>query len=474
MADAKPPPTPPEPAAAATSTAPKPNASPSSAPGYKALERNPAFRMLGLPSLPRKLPSRNWMIFFTVTGSFSAAVIYDRREKKRATARWARAVAPLASEPVPNPSQLPRKLTVMLSAPPGEGVRVAQDHFLEYIKPVLAASGLDWEFIQGRAQGDIRAAVAERIRRRRRLDEKPDELLEPTEEAIREEVRRRNNIPEYVGDAGDIVIGRNTWKEYIRGLHEGWLGPLDLPPHLQPPPPPPPAEEEATTTEDGATAENQDKKKEEEEKEKKPERPPQPLPHNTTDEYSDSPLPRTIPGHFSPSAPIQFPHILGFLNTPTRLVRFLNRRALADDIGRQVAAVCFAANREWREEAEASSDDRLARREQELALEWEEKNWIKSVWKTEADDEEDKKAGKLPKEKVWTNPMVLDPRITSRMRRFELLPEDEERARAIVIPEEVVEGWIKRNLRSLYRWGAGAWQGKPKGPNVGNIDDVVV
>jgi hypothetical protein len=29
------------------------------------------------------------------------------------------------------------------------------------------------------------------------------------------------------GPKGDLVIGRHTWKEYIRGLHEGWLGPLD-------------------------------------------------------------------------------------------------------------------------------------------------------------------------------------------------------------------------------------------------------
>ena len=121
--------------------------------------------MMGLPNLPRKLPSRNWMIFWTLTTAVSAAIIYDKREKKRATARWAHAVEHLAREPLSNPSAMPRKLTVFLSAPPGDGLRYSQDYFVEYAKPILAASGLDWEYVQGRNQGDVRAVIAEKIRR---------------------------------------------------------------------------------------------------------------------------------------------------------------------------------------------------------------------------------------------------------------------------------------------------------------------
>ena len=58
--------------------------------------------------------------------------------------------------------------------------------------------------------------------------------------------------------------------------------------------------------------------------------------------------------------------------------------------------------------------------------------------------------------------MVVDPRIAMRMRRFELQPEDEARAREIAVREEEIEGWIKGSFRSLFRWGVASWQGEPK------------
>lgn len=447
-----------------TAAAPKPaTAAPPQPP-----KRNPALRMLGLPALPRKLPSRNWLIFWALTSSLSAAIIYDRRETKRATARWARAVAHLAAEPLPDPSAMPRRLTIFLEAPPGDGLRVAQDHFAEYVKPVLAASGLDWEFVQGRQEGDVRAVVAERARRVRRGTESDvggsaaREL--PTEEDVIDGVRRRNGITEYDGVKGDVVIGRHTWKEYVRGLHEGWLGPLTVPPEPEAAPKPvEPAAEDETKHDDA------EKKEEEKKEEKKPARPPQIKPYNTTDDYPSSPIPLLTPAELAPAAPITFPHILGFLGTPTRFGRFLNRRYLADDIGREVAAVCLATYREFRD---ASPDDAAAAAavavanpdnataaptEQQAALQIEERDWVKSVWK-EADPPKDGAAAaeetKPPAEKIWARPVVLDPRIAMRMRRFEILPEDEARARQIIVPEEEIEGWIKGSLRQLWRWGA--------------------
>ncbi|KAI0485090.1 mitochondrial import inner membrane translocase subunit Tim54 [Xylariaceae sp. FL0804] len=446
----------PQPASAA-----KPGAS------YKAPAPNPALRMMGLPALPKKLPSRNWMIFIAVTGSLSAAVIYDRREKSRATARWARAVSRLAREPLASPSQLPRKLTVFLESPPTDGLRVAQDHFTEYVKPVLAASGLDWEFVQGRKEGDVRAAVAERIRRARDPDNSVD--AQKTQDELVREIRKKNGTPEYEGVRGDIVIGRHTWKEYVRGLHEGWLGPLTAPslsvPEVAKVQQPAEATQEGAA-EGGAQGEEQaakaeEKKKPDQKPDQKPERPPQPPPYNTTDDYPSSALPMFIPAEFSPSAPIVFPHILGFSNTFVRLRRFLNRRRLADDIGREVAAACFATAREYREDGGAEEAEAGA--EQQTALAAEEGDWPKSVWKEEevaAAPQEGEGEGdgaappppRRPAEKIWTRPLVLDPRISERMRRFEITPEEEARAREIVVPEEEVEGWIKGSLRGLWRW----------------------
>lgn len=434
---------------------------------------------MGLPALPSKLPSRNWLIFWSLSTALTTAIIYDRREKRRATARWAHAVSHLAAEPLPggNPSALPRKLTIYLAAPPGDGLRIAQDHFREYVKPVLAASGLDWEFRQGRQQGDIRAVVAEEVRKKRRRVEKDisaagtitDEEL-PTEEEIVDAWRKQHGIPEYDGVKGDIVIGRHVWKEYIRGLHEGWLGPLKAPPHAQPDPEPAPVEGE--------------------EEENKNKRPPQPKPYNSIDDYATSHLPLLVPAELGPSATLSFPHILGFLNTPTRFYRFLTRRYLADEIGREVAAACLGTYREFQEVADLDNTDLNQQWEQQTVLVHEEKNWLKSVWK---DDKEVKKeaqeAGNASpvvaegltadepkvevqaKEKIWPKPMVLDSRIAMRMRKFELLPEDEKRAREIVVPEEEIEGWIKGNLRGLWRWGVQKFEGEKNPiPNVGDME----
>ncbi|KAK3379210.1 mitochondrial import inner membrane translocase subunit Tim54 [Lasiosphaeria ovina] len=420
--------------------------------------RNPALRMLGLPALPRKLPSRNWLIFWTLSTTITAAIIYDRREKKRAIARWRHAVEHLAKEPLPgNGLAEPRKLTIFLSSPPGDGLRVAQDHYTEYVKPVLAASGLDWEFVQGRREGDVRAVVAERVRKVRRGWEgsaDPDSDRPPTDDEIVTAVRRSRGIEEYAGVRGDIVIGRHTWKEYIRGLHEGWLGPLAPPPEPELPLP------EAATSESNF---GEDEKPNEEKppavQETKPKRPPQPKPYNTTNDYIAESLPLLTPNEFSPVAPVPEPHILGFLNTPTRMVRFFNRRKLADDIGRQVVAVCLCTYREFHEAAEhdSSETDAEKRYEQQKELAWEEKDWVKAVWKEDkpkaegdaaAADNDDGVA-----EKIRARPIVIDSRVTARMRRFDLLPEDEARARQFVVPEEEVEGWTKGKLRQLYRWG---------------------
>ncbi|EGU77828.1 hypothetical protein FOQG_07485 [Fusarium oxysporum f. sp. raphani 54005] len=430
-------------------------------------KQNPALRMMGLPNLPRKLPSRNWLIFWAITGSISAAIIYDKREKKRATAKWKHAVAPLAKDIIPSASQLPRKLTIYLEAPPGDGLRIAQDHFIEYAKPVLAASGLDWEFVQGRQQGDVRAAVAEKIRRERRKYERPDEEDLQTDEAITESLRKKNQVPEYEGVKGDIIFGRHTWKEYIRGLHEGWLGPLDPPVKPEPITKTVEADSETPKAEGDQPEEKKEGKKEEEE-EKKPERPPQPLPYNTTADYSIANLPPQIPAEFSPANPIPLPHRLGFRHTLVRLNRFFNRRKLADEIGREVAAVCFAnSSREWRE-----ADGQY---EQELVLKHEENDWVKSVWKPEDppkqdDDNTATVPTEPPKEKIWPAPMVIDPRLAQRMRRFEIAPEDEARAAHIKVSEAEIEGWIKGSFRSLWNYTVESVTAKPMRPNVGNVD----
>ncbi len=422
---------------------------------------NPAFRALGLPNFRFKLPSRNWLIFLTITGSWTGALLYDRRAKRKAQNKWCTLVSHIAKEPLPT-NTLPRRVTIYLAAPPGDGLRSAREHFVEYVKPVLVAAALDWDVVEGRREGDIRAGLADRIRRFRRT--KGDVAEVPLEEDVKlalERIRTKIGVEEWDGVQGDIVIGRHTWKEYVRGLHEGWLGPMDapkLPPEI---PNDTQSKDTPTTINEAHPAPNSglfntpeaatllvadldasstvpsssestsiEVKKEEEPP--KPTKPLVPLPYNTPESYAGSSLPPSVPAELSPCAPIAFPHILGFLNTPIRMYRFLGRRHLADDVGRQTAAAVLTTRRPFHHSATAQGSlidsDRASETydgapgndawEQQRILEHEELEWFKAAKKrTEGDGE-----------RIWLDDMVLDPRIAERMRRFEVTQSDEKRA----------------------------------------------
>lgn len=484
MADAKPP-------VESEASAPKPEAPKADIPKFdpKASTKplkppNPIWKYLGFGANFRpKMPSRNWTIFLSTVTVITGAIMYDKRETRRAQIKWAKLVSHLAKEPLDS-RQLPRKLTVYLEAPPTDGLRISQDHFKEYVKPVLIQSGLDWEFIQGRKEGDVRAELAENIRKHRLMEEHQIEEDDPVMLA-----RAGNGSLPYEGPGGDIIIGRHTWKEYVRGLHEGWLGPLTEPPKPVVETPEPAVEEEKkeeepietlpgitvhTSTEEAPKAPINPELKE---ADGKPKKPPQPRPWIATADYSSAPLPANTPQEFDPSAPIAFPHILGFLNTPTRMYRFFTRRRLADDIGREVAAVILANSRPYHTTStipgesfapeatgEAGAGIVNESSEQDALLKGEEKEWHKSVH-TPLED--------LTKERTWLENMVLDERIAGRMRRAELSAEELERAEQInrEIREEEIEGWIRRNIRAGYRGAKRYFMEKEKRPGEGLVED---
>ncbi|KAK8167019.1 mitochondrial import inner membrane translocase subunit Tim54 [Phyllosticta citrichinensis] len=438
----------PRPDAASASSAAEGAAKSAAQNAAKASEGNPVFRMMGLPNFKFKLPSRNWMIFLTITGTWTAALVYDRQQKKRVQQKWCDAVAHLAREPLPTDT-MPRRMTIYLSAPPGDGLMSAREHFHEYVKPILVAAAMDWDAVEGRREGDVRAGLAERVRRWRKLrGEATSEPLPEDVESITQHARDRVGIKEWDGVGGSVVIGRNTWKEYIRGLHEGWLGPLDKPPE------PEPVQEAplATTPSDDASPSaapvatddqqkppaegEQEQKKEEEEEKEKPKKKTQPPPFIPTSAYPSAMLAPSTPSELPPATAVAFPHILGFLNTPIRMYRFLTRRHLADQIGAQVAAAVLATCKPFDGPPEGSStstgavaddEEHAAGWEQARLLRHEEMEWHKSVRK----DAEAKRA--QGQESVWCDEMVLDARVAGRMRKFVL--SEEEKARVARIAE---------------------------------------
>jgi len=449
------------------------------------------------------------MIFLTIVGSWTGAWAYDRRQKKLVQKKWCDAVRHLAEETLPA-NQLQRKMTVFLSAPPAEGVMVAREHFHEYVKPILVAAAMDWDAVEGRREGDVRAQLATRIRRQRsRKEQGKDGPIEVDVEDNVEEIRSRLGVSHSVDVGGDIVIGRHTWKEYVRGLHEGWLGPLEQPVKVQeedelngngngdiseekPPRDRPhdigsipnfaaekvleratkgrhkhddssapvdasPSLDQPSSSE---SSEQDQKPKDEEQKEEEPEKKKkkQPPPFISTSDYVSASLPQSIPDELAPSITIPFPHILGFRNTPIRIYRYLTRRNLADDIGRQVASAVLASYRPYHhsegsfspdvvedgaspaarldgDDAPPSSSSARTVWEQQSLLKSEEVEWHKSARKREEGDE---------KERTWLDPMVLDDRIAGRMRTFELSAEEDDRARRV---GEGKEGPIQRTYQ---------------------------
>lgn len=373
---------------------------------------------------------------------------------------------------------LPRRVTVYLAAPPGDGLRTAREHFIEYIKPVLVAGALSWDVVEGRREGDIRAGLAEKVRRVRRKRGEKSVVEEPKDlQAAMEALRQHTKVQELDGTRGDVVVGRHTWKEYVRGLHEGFLGPMDPP---EPPIPPPAQSSSADVDELGspsladadvpatpdsdlmttpnaeplATSEPEKSsssagngQEEEKKKEEPPPEPPKPLvtpPYNTTSSYAESQLPSSMPPELDPSTTIPFPHILGFLKTPIRMYWFLNRRSVADEIGRQTAAAVLAAHRQYREPSVSASMDgsgENATWEQTRLLEEEEQSWNKAT--------RDRTNDEAGQERVWLDDMVLDQRVAERMRRFEVTPEDEDRARRIAQGAAGIPGHVQET-RSDY------------------------
>lgn len=411
------------------------------------------------------------MIFLTITGSWTAAVVYDRREKKKAQKKWCDLVSHIAQQPL-GVKQMPRKLTIFLSAPPGDGIRPSREYFKEYVKPVLVAAALDYDVIEGRKEGDVRYGTAEQIRRlRRKKGEKGSESMEeqqPDTETLVESIRDAVNITPEPGVRGDLVLGRHTWKEYIRGLNEGWLGPVE-----EPPPPPEPFSEpspihpptDVLTDDPAVEAESPPEpeiKEEEVKKEEKKKVSPPPA-YLSIEQYSSAPLSPHIPTQLEPSQPIHQQHLLGFLKTPQRMYNFLNRRHLADQIGRETAAIVLAASRPYEQTSsfvttatdleadpvatrapENDADAGVAQTrqtwEQQSVLTDEERTWHKSVRKPRKEGDKT--------ERVWLNDVVLDSRIGERMRRFVLDPEEEARANRIASGAEQSRAVPVHDLRA--------------------------
>lgn len=221
MSDKAPEPNP-APAAATATEAPAASVKPPRSKGYT----NPALQAMGIPRL--RIPSRNWLIFWGVVGSISGLYFYDRRERLKRRQLWKDRVAHFATVPM-GALDLPRKVTVFIAPPPADYLDISLSHFRQYIKPILVAAAVDYEVKTEARQGELRHLVAEDIRnKRRKAQGLPTSDFDPEnkKDALDRQIEQ-NLVRDQTG--GVIIVGRGAYKEYMNGVQEGWLGPLEDP-----------------------------------------------------------------------------------------------------------------------------------------------------------------------------------------------------------------------------------------------------
>lgn len=408
---------------------------------------NPALQAMGIPRL--RIPSRNWCIFWAVTGSLTAMYVYDRRERKKKRQEWKDRVSFMATQRM-DPMQLPRKVLVYVAPSPGDYLETTMSHFRQYIKPILVAAAIDYEVRSESRQGDIRAMVAEEIRNQRRSsvglptseDEKTIENRQ-LQESLTEHLEKNQ-------EGGVICVGRGAYKEYMNGVHEGWLGPLEAPVEVNNETgieavnevhkeeissdaayntvdethkevneiAPENAEnlgnseinEEPLTTdihqaESETKPENEnnnDNDKEEEDKKDEEKRKPVPKPYILGQDYMDAELPAEFStlAKFDPIAAIPHEHIQGFKNIPIRIYRFFNRRQVANEIGEATAAAIFGHTRAFN----PRHDDQLL---------VEEEDYWPNKWKKKG----------LESNSEWMREFIIDERVCGNMRVYDKGPE---------------------------------------------------
>lgn len=351
--------------------------------------KHPVLEIFGIKRL--RVPHRNWLIFWGVIGGLVGAYRYDQSERRRIKEHWKEKVSFLAAQPMAG-TELPRKVTVYIAPPPQDFLDVSQAHFRNYIKPILTAAAVDHEIIDEKQQGHIRTAVAQEIREKRRGNTPEEDEIDAR---IMAGIHRDDR-------GGALLIGRGAYKEWMSGLQEGWLGPLEEPEsvkelkaRIQKSRDDKIEEEKTKAAEKGREYEPDEEDKWEEENRRKYPVEPAWL---RTQEYDDCAMPREMAA--SPFAVFRHPRLLGIHNFPWRIYRFFNQRYLADEMGRTAAGVVLDMHRPFQPE------------DVDLAVS-DEDDWPHNFKKKGAD-----------KDSEWTREFSVDPRIGERLEVYEYIEKD--------------------------------------------------
>ena len=428
---------------------------------------NPALRAMGVPRI--SLPSRNWMIFWTLLASVGGGIYYDKKQQKAVRERYMKQVEKLGQETY-GTGRLPRKLSIFIAPPPDDFLEESMRHFRRYIKPILNAAAIDFEVYTENRQGDIRAQVAEKIRQLRRdqiakqaADEEKQAQIayekswskfwresvplalkkfkkseqEPEKYVSRQDLYTPTDvlglyrITEPVSPARDhgddallcggvVCIGRGAYKEYINGVHEGLLGPLEKPADPVPEVPEVPKIEELELnlqeSENASTLTDTESEKKapevadfaEKEGEGQKKQDPVPKPYILPSDYAQGELApeldfehvirnnKNVPVIFEqPLYVFPVPKLSGFLNMPRKIYRYFTTSEMAEEVSENTMCVVNGNSRPF------EFKDKFLGKEEEV--DWP-KKWVER--------------GKA-KNSEWVQELEVDERVTSRMKVFD-------------------------------------------------------
>ncbi|KAJ1653858.1 mitochondrial import inner membrane translocase subunit tim54 [Dispira simplex] len=172
-----------------------------------------------------KIPSPKLTAFVAVVGSLVGLKKYDRYQSDQVRAQLQAQAKVKADEPL-DPFDMPSKVVVYLSPPPGDGIHKSRIFFRDYVKPIFDAAALDYDVVESKELGEIHHIICEEIQRRRR------QLIPSVEEdnkdgATQPKVGSSPVQPVDVTTCPKIAIGRNTLVELYNGLSEGCYSSLN-------------------------------------------------------------------------------------------------------------------------------------------------------------------------------------------------------------------------------------------------------
>ncbi|KAI7891446.1 inner membrane protein import complex subunit Tim54-domain-containing protein [Mucor mucedo] len=296
-----------------------------------------------------KVPSKNTLIFSGVAGGIAGLVYSSNKYAQDARTRLSQRVSFLADRPC-GVHEMPRKVTVYITAPPGDGLEKSRTWFREYVKPILVAGAVDYEIKEAKSPGQIETSVMEEIVQRRR--EAAAEAATIAESTDHEPLENKSNTgftspvenmnnkkkSEVVSD-GILAIGRNAYREVLSGLAKGCDASLAVVVEE-------PALEEIKVEEESKTPENMKDPVIVEETLEMLE------PMEVLDHFS-------LPPKFSPVMYIPHVNIIGWTNIPYRLYMWYADYKRIEEVGKYAVAAVLNQTRPFEErDADLGQDEK--------------------------------------------------------------------------------------------------------------------